>query len=100
MDFGKGQETLAIAAIFHKGGLQRRLNARHLGEIDVSLERPLGRGLEIKFLDLGTVENDHPCFFRVVGVDEHAFGHGNLRRARGLGRRHSVQRANKGGANC
>ena len=80
MDFGEGQETLAIAAIFHKGGLQRRLNARHLGEIDIALERPLGSGLEIKFLDLGSVENDHPGLFRVAGVDKHALGHGILRR--------------------
>ena len=94
------QEALAIAAILHKGGLQRRLNARHLGEIDVSLERPLGRGLEIKFLDFGSVENDHPCLFRVAGVDKHAFGHGNLRRARGFGCRHDVRQADRGGANC
>ena len=72
MDFREGEEALAVAAIFDKGGLQRRLNARHLGEIDVALERPLGSGLEIKFLDLGTVENDHPGLFRVAGVDKHA----------------------------
>ena len=29
---------------------------------------------------LDTVENDHPGFFRVAGVDKHALGHGNLRR--------------------
>ena len=52
MDFREGEEALAVAAIFDEGRLQRRLNARHLGEIDVSFERPLGGGLEIKFLDL------------------------------------------------
>ena len=100
MDFGKGQETLAIAAIFDKGGLQRRFDPRHLGKIDVSFERPLGSGFEIKFLDFGTVENDHPGLFRVAGVDEHTFGHGNLRRARDSGQRHGLRLVNKGGANC
>ena len=98
MDFGEGQEALAVAAIFDKGGLQRRLNARHLRKIDVALERPLGRGLEIEFLDLVTVENDDPGFFRVAGVDKHALGHGNLRCARGCGRP-ALRRAARGGAN-
>jgi hypothetical protein len=100
MDFGKGEETLAVAAIFHKGGLQGRFDPRHLGEIDVSLERPLGSGFEIKFLDLRTVENDHPRLFRVAGVDKHAFCHGNLRRARRSGNRHDGRRAYRSGANC
>ena len=100
MDFGKGQEALAVAAIFDKGGLQRRLNARHLGEIDVALEGPLGSSLEIELFDFISVENDDPGFFRVVGVDQHALGHGILRRARKCCRRHDVRRAGWGGANC
>ena len=79
MDFREGEEALAVAAIFHERRLERRLHARHLREIDVSLERPLGRGLEIKFLDLLSVENDHPGLFRVAGVDKHALGHEYLR---------------------
>ena len=75
VDFRESQEALAIAAIFDEGSLERRLHTRHFREINVSLERPLGGGLEIKFLDLRTVENDHPCFFRVVGIDKHALGH-------------------------
>src|SRR5471030_1968434 len=92
VDFGEGQEALAVAAIFDKGGLQRRLNPRHFRKIDVSLERPPRGSLEIKFLDLGTVENDHPCFFRVVGVDKHALVHEILRRARAWGRAHAMVR--------
>ena len=80
MDFVEGEEALAVAAILHESRLQRRLNPRHLGKIDVSLERPLGRGLEIKFLDLRTVENNHAGLFPVAGVYQHAF-HGNLRAA-------------------
>ena len=40
MDFREGEEALAVAAIFDKGGLQRRFNPRHLGKIDIALERP------------------------------------------------------------
>jgi hypothetical protein len=103
MDFGEGQEALAVAAIFDKGCLQRRLYARHLGEIDIAFERPLGGGLKIKLFDPGTVHNHHAGLFRVAGVDEHTFGHGNLRRARAGRRRHAVRRAScrqtVGGAN-
>ena len=36
MDFGKGQEAMAVAAIFHEGGLKRRLDARHFRQIDIA----------------------------------------------------------------
>ena len=36
MDFAKGKETMAVAAIIHKRRLKRRLNARHLGEVDIA----------------------------------------------------------------
>ena len=38
MNFGKGQEAVAVAAVIHEGRLQRRLDARHLGEIDIAPE--------------------------------------------------------------
>ena len=94
MDFREGEEALAVAAIFDKGGLQRRLDPRHFRQIDVALERPLGSGLEIKFLDLGSVENDHPGLFRVAGVDKHAF-HEILRAARRVALRHAQRRAGR-----
>ena len=75
MDFGKGKEPLPVPAIFDEGRLQRRLHARHLGEIDVAFERPLGRGLEVKFLDLLSVENDDSGLFRVACIDQHTLGH-------------------------
>ena len=78
MDFCKSQKPLPVASIFHKRSLQRRLDARHLGEIDVSLEGPLGRGLEIKLFDFLSVENDNPGFFPVAGIDNHALWHSNL----------------------
>src|SRR5712671_5038186 len=36
MDFAEGEEAVAIAAVIHEGGLKRRLDARYLGEIDVT----------------------------------------------------------------
>ena len=38
MDFAERQETVAVAAILDKGGLQRWFDARHTRQIDVSLE--------------------------------------------------------------
>ena len=38
MDFAERQETVAIAAIFDEGGLERRFDARHARQIDVSFE--------------------------------------------------------------
>ena len=37
VDFAKGEEPVPAAAIFHKGGLQRRLHPHHFGEVDVAL---------------------------------------------------------------
>ena len=36
MDFAEGQEAVAVAAVVDEGRLQRRLDARHLGQIDVA----------------------------------------------------------------
>ena len=47
MNVGKCQKALAVAAIFDKGGLQRRLNPSLFGKIDIPFEGPLGRGFEI-----------------------------------------------------
>ena len=66
---------MPVAAIFDEGRLQRRLYARHFGEIDIAFEGPLGRGFEIKFLDLLSVENHHAGFFRVACIDQHTLGH-------------------------
>src|SRR5271155_2431293 len=36
MDFAECEEAVAIAAVVDKGGLQRRLNARHFRQIDIA----------------------------------------------------------------
>ena len=36
VNFGKGEEAVAIAAIVNESSLQGRLDPRHLGEIDIA----------------------------------------------------------------
>ena len=75
MDFAEGQKAMAIAAVFDEGGLQRRLDARDFGEIDVAAQLlALGR-LEIKFLDAIAADHNHPGLFRMGGIDQHFVGH-------------------------
>ena len=71
MDLGKGQKAMAIAAVIHEGGLQRGFDPRDLGQIDVASKLPLVDGLEIKFLDLGSIDHDNPSFLGMRGVDQH-----------------------------
>ncbi len=75
MDFAEGQKAVAIAAVLDKGGLQRRLDAGDLGEIDVAAQLlALGR-LEIKFLDAVSAHHNHPGLFRMGGIDQHFVWH-------------------------
>jgi hypothetical protein len=69
MDFAERQEAVAVAAIVHERGLQRRLDARHLGEIDVALKLPAMGRLVVELLDAASANHHHPGFFRVGGVD-------------------------------
>jgi len=75
MDFAEGEEAVTVAAVFNEGGLQRRLNARNLGEVDIAAQLfALGR-LEIKFLDAIAADHDHPGLFRMGRIDQHFVGH-------------------------
>ena len=75
VDFAEGQEAVAIAAIFDKGGLQGRLYARDLGEIDIAAQLFALGGLEIKFFDAIAADHNDPGLLRVGGVDQHLVGH-------------------------
>jgi hypothetical protein len=75
MDFAEGQEAVTVAAVFDEGGLQRRLYARDLGEIDVSAQLFALGGLEIKFFDAIAADHHDPGFFRMGGIDQHFVGH-------------------------
>ncbi len=83
MDFAEGQEAVAIAAIFDERRLQRRLDARHLGEIDVAFDLLFCGSLEIKFFETLAIQYDDPGLFRMRRIDEHALCHSyELRGAR------------------
>jgi hypothetical protein len=75
MDFAERKEAMAVAAILDEGGLQRRLNARHLGKVDVSTQLLALGGLEIKFLDAVAADDNNPGLFRVGSIDQHFVGH-------------------------
>ena len=66
---------MAIAAVIDKGGLQRRLDPRHLGQIDVTAELLTVGGLEVEFLDAIAAQDDHPGLLGVGRIDQHLVGH-------------------------
>ena len=72
MDFAEGQEAVAVAAVVDEGRLQRRLHARHLGEVDVAAQQ-LARGrFVVELLYPAVAEHHHPGFLGMGGVDEHS----------------------------
>ena len=71
VDFGEGEKPMPIAAVLDEGGLQRRLDASDLGEIDVAAEQLAGGRLVIKFLYATITEHHDPGLFRVGGIDKH-----------------------------
>jgi hypothetical protein len=75
VDFAEGQKAMAVAAIFNEGGLQRRLYARDLGEIDISTQLFALGGLEVKLFDTIATDHNDPGLFRVGGIDQHFVGH-------------------------
>ena len=75
MDFAERQEAVAVAAVFDERRLQRRLNARHLGEIDIAAKLFAVRRLEIKFFDSVAAQHDDPGFLRMRRIDKHFVGH-------------------------
>jgi hypothetical protein len=54
VDLGEGQKSMAITTIVNEGGLERRLHARNLGEVNITSQRHFIGGFEIEFLDFVT----------------------------------------------
>ena len=75
MDFAEGEEAVAIAAVVDERRLQRRLDARHLGQIDVAAELFTVGRLEVEFFDAVAAQDHHPGLLRVGGIDKHFVGH-------------------------
>ncbi len=87
VDFAESEESVAVAAVFHEGGLQAGFHPHHLGQVDVALEGASGGGLEVEFLDAVAIQHHHPGFLGVGCVDQHALGHGRCVSAPRRGRR-------------
>ncbi len=51
VNFGKGQKSMAVAAVIHEGCLERRFDARHLCQIDIAAYLFFMFGLEIEFFN-------------------------------------------------
>lgn len=85
MDFAESEKAVAVATVFDEGGLQRRFDARDLGEVDIAAELLALRSLEIKFFDAIAANHDNPGLFRVGRIDQHFVwhleAHGGGRRA-------------------
>jgi hypothetical protein len=93
MNFAEGQKPVAIAAIFDEGGLQRRLDARDLRQIDIAAQLFALRGLEIKFFDAVAANHNDPGLLRVGGIDKHFVWHfGTLDGGGRAGRRAQIAR--------
>nr|WP_312016537.1 hypothetical protein [Bradyrhizobium japonicum] len=75
MDFAEGEEAVAVAAIFDKGSLERRLHPGDLGEVDIPAQLLALGGLEIKLFDAIAADHDDPGLLRVGGIDQHLVGH-------------------------
>ena len=75
MDFAEGQEAVAVAAVVDERRLQRRLDARYLGEIDVAAKLFAVSGLEVEFFDAIAAQHHHPGLLRMGRVDKHFVGH-------------------------
>ena len=77
MDFGEGEETVPVAAIFDEGGLQRGFYPGDACEIDVSAQLLARFGLKVEFLDSVAPQDHDSGFLPVGGIDEHLVCHGN-----------------------
>jgi hypothetical protein len=75
MNFAEGEKAVAVPAVVDEGGLQRRLDARHLGQIDVAAKLLTVCGFEVEFLDAMAAQNNHPGLLRMGRIDEHFVGH-------------------------
>ena len=75
VDFGEGEEAVAVAAVLHERRLERGLDPRHLGEVDVALQLFALGAFVIELLDAVAPHDDDPRLLGVRGVDKHSRTH-------------------------
>src|SRR6185312_198602 len=78
MDFRKGEEAVPVAAVIDEGRLQRRLDARDLGEIDVTAKLLAVGAFEVEFLDAVAAQDHDPGLLGVGRIDQHFVGHNKI----------------------
>jgi hypothetical protein len=76
VDFGEGEKAVPVATVLDEAGLQRWLDPRHFGQINVATQRLLGCTLEIELFYAAIAEDDDTRLLRVARIDEHLVGFG------------------------
>ncbi len=71
-DLLERQEAVAVGAVVDEAGLERLLDARHDGLVDVGLPLLLRGGLDVEVDQLLAVDDGHPELFGLGGVEQHA----------------------------
>ncbi len=91
MDFGEGQESVAIAAVVDEGRLERRLHSRYLCQVDVAADLFLVFRFEVEFFYAVPANDNDARLFRVRRIDKHFLCHLSCapRRDNGTGGRRS-----------
>ena len=72
-DFLKGQKTMALGPVVHKGRLQAGLDTGDPSLVDVGFFLLPGGGLDIQVVEFLTVNQSHPQLLLLSCVDQHSF---------------------------
>ncbi|MPN00798.1 hypothetical protein SDC9_147996 [bioreactor metagenome] len=72
-DFLEGQKAVAVFAIVHKAGFERRLDAGHDGLVDIALALFATFDFDLVVQQLLAVHNGQAAFFRLRRVNQHPF---------------------------
>ena len=72
-DFLERQEAVAVFAVVDEAGLQRRLDARHHGLVDVALALLAPFDLDLVVEQFLSIDDRQAALFGLRGVDQHPF---------------------------
>ncbi len=72
-DFLERQEAVAVLAVIHKAGFERRLDARHDGLVDVALALFAAFDLGFEIEQFLSINDREAPLFRLRRIDQHAF---------------------------
>ena len=72
-DFLERQKAVAVGAVVDKTGFETGLDASNDGLVDIALALFLACGLDIEVDQFLAVDDRHPEFLRLGGIEQHAF---------------------------